>query len=119
MVVVVIYPDTLTGWLGVTLVTLSIVAVLVRVLIWVGNTHIDSRINRLMGDLIETAMAPLDIHLEAIRLQLVAHGGELTRVRELEKTIENGLTHRQARIEEKMDRLLDYYAQWNGDERRG
>jgi hypothetical protein len=117
----VLFPETIGGWLTATGALLTITVILMGFLIKLANMQIDSRIRIILAttvsEAIEAAVAPIGLQLDAMQTQMAANGKELGRVRVIEAKIENGLAHRQERIETKMDSLLEHYA-WNGDERR-
>lgn len=56
--------------------------------------------------------------LDSIQLRLTAMEGEMGRLSDIEARVKNGLTERQRRIEDKVDRIIEHYV-WNGEERRG
>ena len=119
------WPTTIGGWVavavGVTVVTTALLGITVRL----ARMHIDSRIDKALRDTVHTAvaagMAPINVTLSALQLQITTQDGELVRIgdrtRSIESKIDNGLCARQERIEGKMDRMLEHYM-WDGDERR-
>ena len=115
------WPSTIAGWAGLVLAVLSSLAIILAVVIRLARQHIDNRINKTLELTVRTAvldgMAPINVRLGNIDLQLVTQDGELARVRRIEQQINNGLADRQARIEDKMDTIIDHIT-WNGEERR-
>ncbi len=118
-------PTTLAGWFGLMLTVLTLFTLILGVVIRMARQHINAAINKTLSDRLEVAVlngnAPMAARLDAINTQLVTQDGELgrvlSRVGDVETTINNGLCARQERIEGKMDRLIEHLM-WDGRERR-
>ena len=110
-------PLTAGSWVVLIVGVLTALTIIVTAVVKLGNAQIDARIRKTLATTVRTAiedaLLPLEVHLEAMRLQLVTQDGELARVRRIEAKIENGLMHRQVRIEDKVDRLLEHQG-WDG-----
>ena len=114
-------PSTAGGWAGLILALLTIFVVVGRVVIGLAKQHIKAQINTALEFTIRKAvldgMSPVNVRLDAMQVQLITQDGELARIREIESQINNGLTDRQARIEEKVDTLIEHHM-WDGKNRR-
>ena len=119
------WPTTIGGWVGLGVGISVILTFLIGGTIRLAKLHIDSRITKALTDSVQAAvisgMAPINVTLAAMQLQITTQDGELVRIgdrtRSIETKIDNGLCARQERIEVKVDRLLSHYV-WDGDERR-
>lgn len=90
-------------------IILSIVALIGGFTIHTGRTHIDNRVERARAMVRQELHEDLAPRIDALKEEVV----------ELQVKINNGLTHRQERIENKLDRLLEHYdLNWDGKERR-
>lgn len=118
-------PATVAGWAGLIFAVLGIASILLGVIIRLARQHIKSSIDKtltvVLTEAVTVGMAPMAVRLDAVHTQLVTQDGELSRVlertRSIENTIDNGLCDRQKRIEDKMDRLFEHLL-WDGEERR-
>ena len=106
---------------GLILALLSSLAIVLTVVIKLAQTHIDTRINKTLEFTVRKAimdgLVPVNSRLDSMQIQLVTQDGELSRIREIEETINNGLKDRQERIEEKVDTLIEHHL-WDGKNRR-
>ena len=114
-------PTTAGGWAALILAALTILVVILRVVIGLAKQHISSQINTRLEFTIRRAVldgtSAITTRLDAMQIQLITQDGELARIREIESQINNGLTDRQARIEEKVDTLIEHHM-WDGKNRR-
>ena len=121
-------PATIGGWAGFIFATLSSLVIVLGVTVRLARQHIKTAVSSSTEFTVRKGvmdgMAPVNVRLDSLQLQLNTQDGELARVRRIEEQINNGLADRQERIESKVDRIetdvttiLTHLA-WNGDERR-
>ena len=121
-------PVTIGGWAGFIFATLSSLVIVLGVTVRLARQHIKTAVSSSTEFTVRKGvmdgMAPVNVRLDSLQLQLNTQDGELARVRRIEEQINNGLADRQERIESKVDRIetdvttiLTHLA-WNGDERR-
>jgi len=125
-------PTTLGGWALVFSVFGAFVVGTVRVVFGMSLRHIDRKVDdkleasvkAVVREAVENAMAPLGVRLDAIDLRLTTQDGELERVRLIEQKIENGLSERTIRIEDRQIQIekdvaeIRSHLMWDGNERR-
>lgn len=114
-------PTTLAGWAGLILAILGSLSIILGIVIKLAKSYIDSQINKTLASTIRKAvidgLVPVTVSMGHIQLQLITQDGELARVRRIEEQINNGLITRQARIEKKVDRIIEHLV-WDGNDRR-
>lgn len=106
--------NAFTLTLGDIAVIVTVVLALGGVIIRTGRQHIDNRVERARSSLREELQKEWINVIGDIQKSIQQHS---TDVALLQRTIENGLSHRQERIENKVDRLLEAH-HWDGNERR-
>ncbi|MEN8233769.1 MAG: hypothetical protein ABFR89_02460 [Actinomycetota bacterium] len=97
-------PTTWQGAVGLVAATLTVASIILGVTVRLARAHIDRRVDEKCDEAIATTVG-----------RAVKSG-----IAPLEAKIDNGLTDRQVRIEEKVDRLIDHLLErvWDGRERR-
>ena len=114
-------PATLGGWAAFILATLSVMVIIIGTVIRLARMHIKSAVSTSTEFTVRKAvmdgLAPVNVRLDAMQVQLVTQDGELARIRVIEQKINNGLEARQERMEKKLDSIVEHFV-WTGDERR-
>ena len=114
-------PSTMATWAGLVFAVVSTLAIILGLVIRLARQHIDNRINKTLEFTVRKAimdgLVPVNSRLDSMQIQLITQDGELSRIREIEETINNGLKDRQERIEEKVDTLIEHHL-WDGKNRR-
>lgn len=82
------------------------------------NRRVDLKLEDAVDDAVTTAMAPLDVKLDAILINVAETSAAVGRVHDLEVIIKNGLSTKVASIETDVRDIRDHLIDWNGTERR-
>lgn len=108
-------PYALPAWI---LAISGILALSYRSVKWFIHYVVQPKVDEANDELRKSVCEDQGSQFDALNLRLTTIEGEMVRIRQIEQVINNGLSERQGRIEEKLDSVIEHLM-WDGRERRG